>query len=276
MNYKIENNAIIFPKTEDFDAKSILECGQLFRYFETESGYEVITGKHKAFIREVGQNVIIETDEPQIFIDYFDLNTDYGEIKKVLKQYPILNDAIEFGKGIRIIKGEPEEVILQFIISQNNNIKRIQKIIEKMSELGENIDNNHKSFPTAKVLSMQPFEYFQTLGAGYRDFYLYEASKRLSEINISEIKKLNDEDLLKWLLSFKGIGHKVAACIMLFGFNRISSFPVDTWIEKVYREYFYDGEKSRQQISLFLQDKFGVMSGITQQYLFYYFRSNRK
>lgn len=275
MKYYVDKNSIIFDKTDDFDAKAILECGQLFRYFEVEDGYKVITGNNIAHITEKDGKVIIKTKNTDVFINYFDLDTDYSKIKQELKKYPILDKAIEFGKGVRIVKGNPEEVIFHFIISQNNNIKRIQKIIEKMSELGDVIEGEYRSFPSAKVLSRMPKEYFSSLGAGYRDRYLYEAAQVLANENLVEIAKLSDEELLRWLLKFNGIGNKVARCIMLFGFNRLSSFPVDTWIEKVYREFFYEGEKTREQITSFLQDKFGVMSGITQQYLFYYFRSGK-
>ena len=274
MEYNIKENQIIFKKTDDFDAQSILECGQMFRYFKTDNGYKVITGKYIAEIIETKEEVIIKTSSPSVFTNFFDLDTDYSKIKKSLEKYDILKKAISFGKGIRIAKGDAEEIIFQFIISQNNNIKRIQKIVEKMSLLGERIDNEYNAFPSAKVLSKMPIEYFQGLGAGYRDKFLYETANVLASTDLEEIKKLSDSELYKWLLSLKGVGPKVASCIMLFGFGRTSMFPVDTWIEKVYRKYFYNGEMSRPQISAFLQGKFGVMSGIVQQYLFYYFRSS--
>lgn len=276
MKYEVQGNKIIFDKTDDFDAKAILECGQMFRYFAVKNGYKVITGKNIALIEEIHGKVVITASSPSVFVKFFDLVEDYGLIKQNLKKYDILNKAIEFGKGIRIARGQCEEIIFQFIISQNNNIKRIQKIVEKMCELGEPIDNEYRAFPSAKVLAEQPSEYFKSLGAGYRDKYLEEASKLLAKTNLEEIKKLPDDKLYKWLLSIKGVGPKVASCIMLFGFHRTESFPVDTWIEKVYREYFYDGEKTRPQISQYLQAKFGVMSGIVQQYLFYYFRSSKE
>jgi len=271
MNYKVTKDKIIIDKCDHFDVESILTCGQMFRYFKTDRGYIVITGKNLAEIYEEGDKVVIKTENPKRFVEFFDLETDYEKIKKDLSQYPILKDAIEFGKGIRIAKGETEEIIFQFIISQNNNIKRIQKIIEKMSELGEDIERGYRAFPSAKVLAKMPTEYFESLGAGYRAGYLEGAAKLLSSIDLNEKQKLGSKELESWLLSIKGIGPKVASCIMLFGFSRKECFPVDTWIEKVYRDYFYDGEKTRPEISAFLQGKFDAMSGIVQQYLFNYF-----
>lgn len=275
MEYKIVDDKIIFKKNDDFDAKSILSCGQMFRFFETENGFDVITGKNLAHVYEEGDNVIIESNNPERFVEFFDLDTDYGEIKQKLSAEPILKDAIEFGKGIRIAKGEPEEIIFQFIVSQNNNIKRIQKIIEKISEIGEPINEKYKAFPSAKVLAKMPEEFFKNLGAGYRDKFLMQTAKILSETNISEKQRLQTKELDIWLQSLPGVGPKVASCILLFGFNRTECFPVDTWIEKVYRKYFYKGEMTRPEISAFLSDKFETMSGIVQQYLFNYFQKNK-
>ena len=275
MEYKIVDDKIIFKKNDDFDAKSILSCGQMFRFFETENGFDVITGKNLAHIYEEGDNVIIESNNPERFVEFFDLDTDYGEIKQKLSAEPILKDAIEFGKGIRIAKGEPEEIIFQFIVSQNNHIKRIQKIIEKISEIGEPINEKYKAFPSAKVLAKMPEEFFKNLGAGYRDKFLMQTAKILSETNISEKQLLQTKELDIWLQSLPGVGPKVASCILLFGFNRTECFPVDTWIEKVYRKYFYKGEMTRPEISAFLSDKFETMSGIVQQYLFNYFQKNK-
>ncbi|MBQ7466893.1 MAG: hypothetical protein IJS74_02345 [Clostridia bacterium] len=268
MKYTIEENKIIFDKNDDFDAESILTCGQMFRYFKTDSGWTVITGHERANISEKNGKVVIECTNPQRFIDFFDLDTDYAKIKSDLSSYDVLKEAISYGKGIRIAKGETEEIIFQFIISQNNNIKRIQKIVEKMCEVGDKIDEKYNAFPSAKKLASLPFEWFKNLGAGYRDVFLYDTAKLLSEIDLDEKINLPSDELYKWLISIKGVGPKVASCIMLFGFHRTECFPVDTWMEKVYRKYFFAGEMTRPQISAFLQEKFGVMSGIVQQYLF--------
>lgn len=275
MEYKIVDDKIMFKKNDDFDAKSILSCGQMFRYFETENGFDVISGKNLAHIFENGDNVVIQSNNPKRFVEFFDLDTDYGAIKQKLSAEPILKEAIEFGKGIRIAKGEPEEIIFQFIVSQNNNIKRIQKIIEKICTVGEPINQKYNAFPSAKVLAEQPEEFFKNLGAGYRDKFLMQTAKILKDTNIEEKQKLSTKELNDWLISLPGVGPKVASCILLFGFNRLECFPVDTWIEKVYRKYFYKGEMTRPEISAILSGKFETMSGIVQQYLFNYFQKNK-
>jgi len=273
MKYEVINNKIIFNNNNDFDAKSILECGQMFRFFKKENSFVVISGKEIAEIFEKEKQTEIVCSNAEYFVDFFDLKTDYSLIKNSLKKYEFLKDAIKKGEGIRIAKANTEEIIFQFIISQNNNIKRIQKIVEKMSELGDKINSEYNAFPSAKKLSEMPFEYFSELGAGYRDKYLFETAKVLAKTDLSEKHKLPDEELYSWLLSLKGVGPKVASCIMLFGFQRKGAFPVDTWIEKVYRKYLYDGEKTRPQISAYLEEMFKENSGIVQQYLFNYERN---
>lgn len=275
MEYEIKGDKIKFKKTEFFDARSILTCGQMFRYFETETGFDVVTGKNLAHIEETETEVVITSNNPQRFVEFFDLETNYEEIANKLSEEKVLKEAIEFGKGIRIAKGEMEEIILQFIVSQNNNIKRIQKIIEKMSEIGEQIDEKYKAFPTAKKLASMPEDFFKSLHAGYRDKYLIETSKILAQTNLEEKAKLSTEELDSWLQSLPGIGPKVASCILLFGFSRKECFPVDTWMEKAYRKYFFVGEKTRPEISRFLSDKFETMSGIAQQYLFNFLINNK-
>ena len=278
MNYIVDGNKIIFDNNKDFDAKSILECGQMFRFFKTEKGYTVISGNKIAEIYEGDKQTKIISSSPEYFVKFFDLKTDYSKIKKELSKYEFLVEPIKSGHGIRIAKGDTEEIIFQFIISQNNNIKRIQKIVEKISEIGEKINNEYHAFPSAKKLSQMPFSYFKGLGAGYRDKYLFDTAKVLAKTSLEEKAKLSNEQLYKWLISLKGVGPKVASCIMLFGFNRLESFPVDTWIEKVYRKYLFAGEKTRPQISKYLEEKFGDKSGIVQQYLFNYERllNNKK
>lgn len=276
MKYKITAEGIEFKKTPEFDAKAILECGQMFRYYPVDGGYEVITGRNIARIYEKGDRVIIKTNNPQRFVDFFDLDTDYTKINKELSRLEPLKKAIEFNPGIRIAKGEMEENIFFFIISQNNFISRIQKIIERMCVIGEPIDQTHRAFPSAKELSRQSMEFFKGLGAGYRDVFLYEASQTLAKTNLNEIAKLDDAKLYSWLLSIKGVGPKVASCIMLYGFNRTGRFPVDTWIDKAYYKFFNEGKRSRPAIAHFFEEKFGTMSGIAQQYLFNYVRNYRE
>ena len=272
MNYTIKSNKIIINNTADFNPKHICECGQMFRFFVDENNnYTVVSGANVAKIVKSQNGYEILTDNPQYFVKYFDLDFDYAKAKQQLSKYTQLKPAIDAGGGIRVVNGDPIENIFEFIISANNNIKRIQKIVEKLCEIGDDINSQFgrfKAFPSVEKLASMPLEWYNTLGAGYRAKYLKETAEYLKSVDISEVEALPSDKLYKWLINLKGVGPKVASCILLFGFSRREYFPVDTWVEQVYNNHFYQGDKTRKQIQEYFQEMFGNLSGIAQQYLF--------
>ena len=147
MIYEIKNNTIfVYDKTQ-FNPKHILECGQVFRFgIDSDRNYYVISTNKKATIKNCDSHYEIISDNPKYFVHYFDLNTDYNKIKEKLKSNKVLSPMIDHGYGIRILNGDAEEMIYSYIISQNNNIKRIQKIIEKLCLIG-NKQNDFYAFP---------------------------------------------------------------------------------------------------------------------------------
>lgn len=276
MIYKLENNKIIVTDKTQFNPKHILECGQVFRFGKDENdNYFVISKDSKATIVEKENCYEILSNNPAYFINYFDLNTDYNEIKLKLKQNSVLSPMVDYGYGIRILNGDASEMIFSYIISQNNNIKRIQKIIEKLCMLGKQSDGYY-CFPTIKELSNAPLEFYQSLGAGYRDKFLKNTADFMKNVDIEEIKSKTTDEIFNFLVGINGVGPKVASCILLFGFGKKDKFPVDTWIEQVYYNHFSSKKRSRPEIQKYFEDEFKENSGIAQQYLFYYERENSK
>lgn len=275
MIYKVENNKILVLDKTQFNPEHILECGQVFRYGKNDDGnYFVISKSHKATIYERNSHYEIESDDTDYFINYFDLNTDYNIVKETLSQNKILCPMINYGYGIRILNADPVEMIISYVISQNNNIKRIQAIIERLCLVGKNM-GTYNAFPTIEELASQPLKFYQSLGAGYRDKFLKSVADTLAKANINEILNLDTDNLYNYLISLNGIGPKVASCILLFGFHKTDKFPVDTWIEQVYYNHFSTEKRSRPEIQKYFENIFGKYSGIAQQYLFYYERENK-
>lgn len=274
MKYLVEENKIIIGTNEDFCPTHILECGQIFSYKKIDGGYDVFSKDMNAKIEEVGNKIVISTKNIEYFINFFDLNNDYGKIKaSLLQNNSFLNNAIKFGNGIRILNQDIFETIISFIVSANNNIKRIQKILFAIREnYGTNMGEFY-SFPTLQQLKKASIEDFKKLGAGYRAKYLFDAVRQLEKEDFYAWKHLSTVELNKKLLSIMGVGQKVADCIMLFAFARRDVFPVDTWIEKVYCKYFKN-EHDRKKIRNVLISTFGELSGYAQQYLFYSQRSD--
>ncbi len=274
MKYVVLDDRILIEKHEDFDAKQILESGQIFRYGKSADFWWCASGDKFAKIYEKQDAIEIKTASPAYFEEFFDLKTDYSKIKRKLSQDPFMAKVVSFCPGIRILKREKQDTIIEFIISANNNISRIKKIVDTLCvKLGEN-KGEYYAFPTLKKLSEQTLEFFNSLGAGYRGEYLYKSVQILKNLDIENLSRLSSDELKKFLIDMPGIGPKVASCIMLFGFNRGECFPVDTWIEKVYRENFGGKLKSRTAITEYFETKFGKNSGIAQQFLFYAKREN--
>jgi len=275
MKYYINGNEIIINDKEEFNSKHILECGQIFSYLKENDKYIVLSKDKMAIIEEDESQVIIKTDDIAYFVNFFDLDNDYTAIKnRLLKNYPYLKKSIDFGYGIRILKQDIFETIISFILSSNNNIKRIQKILfEIRKKFGNEIAPNIYSFPDVITLSNASEEDFKNMGAGYRAKYLVNACKQLANVDLNSLKDKSTAEVNEFLLSIMGVGQKVADCILLFGYSKKDVFPVDTWIEKVYCEYFKQ-ETDRNKIRKLLLEEFKEDSGYAQQYLFYSQRLN--
>lgn len=272
--YKVENGKIIITKLQDFNITHILECGQVFRFKKISEGHYISYSlDKKAEIITYNDRVEILTNDADYFINYFDLDTNYGKIKKDLSKFDLLKEPIKYGYGIRILKQNLFEMVISFIISANNNIKRIQGIIEKICAFcGENM-GDYYAFPTLEQLTKCTAQDFKNFGAGYRAEYLYKVCRQLQNVDLEQIAKPPSNEARKMLCSLMGIGPKVADCILLFGLNRQDVFPVDTWIMKVYQDMFGGNLTNREKIANYLVDYFGSnISGYAQQYLFYYKR----
>ena len=291
-----KQNALEYVKiknVENFDINKIFDCGQCFRFDEVENSkheYEfsgVAFGKFISFAQD-GQDLYIynsnEEEYRAVWRHYLALDIDYEEIENdILSRSDniSLRYALNFGRGIRILSQEPWEAICSFIISQNNNIPRIKKIIESLSKkcgLPVNLPQGHEahlsgssslcSFPTPKAILELGIDGLFALKTGFRAKYIYDAAEKAvsGELNYDNITALNTTDAINALCNVKGIGPKVASCALLFGFEKYDAFPIDVWIKKVISKYFSTDPVNFDSSSL------GEYAGIAQQYLFYYER----
>lgn len=283
-----KDNSIILEEIENFDAKAIFTCGQAFRWYEESDGsfttvhlgrvLNVLNEKDRVIFK--GTN-LKEFDE--IWMDYFDLNTDYKEIRKVLSNNEILPKAMEYGEGIRILNQNHFEMLISFIISANNMIPRIKKSIEVISmRYGKFIceDENRKyySFPTVEELSKATVEDLREFAkVGFRDKRIFDTVNMIlnEKIDLDNFENLETDILREELLKFSGVGNKVADCIMLFSYKRGEVFPVDVWIKRVMEELFIKEETPVKKISKEADRIFGKYAGYAQQYLFYYGREEK-
>lgn len=270
---------------EFFNAKDTLECGQIFRYKPINDGFSVQSGDKCCEVKNKGNvaEILCEEGDEEYFRNYFDLDTDYSAIVRRAENsgYAVVREAAKRARGVRILRQNTEEMLFSFIISQNNMIPRIKAIIERTANaLGEKYIFNgeeYHAFPTAKTLAEKDRDFYFNLGYGYRADYIPSVAKAITtgEANLSA-DGLSTAELRKKLIALKGVGPKVADCVALFGYHRTDSFPVDTWIEKLYKEDFGGTLTDRKKITDFFLSLFGEDSGYVQQYVFYYKRSLEK
>ena len=281
---------------KSFNLKDIFECGQCFRWNEEDDGsYTGIFLNNIINVKEVkdkNQNKIIfsgicDGNIKEICNKYFDLDRDYEYIKsKLSKVDKYLKESISYAEGIRILNQDLWEMIISFIISANNNIPRIKKIIENMSKkYGKEIKFRGKSyytFPEVEELSKASLEELRSLGLGFRDKYIFETTKKIKngEIDLEKLKAEKDtKKVREKLLTLSGVGPKVADCILLFStLKRFDVFPIDVWVRRVMNDLYIhnkdENKVNKKEIEKLAKEKFGDLEGIAQQYLFYWRREN--
>lgn len=284
---------VILKKQESFELKHIFECGQCFRWNEEKdlswTGVikdAVINVKKESDEIIVQGEVLGNKDLNEIVFEYFDLSTNYTEYKEILGNIDeYLAESIKFGDGIRILKQDLWETIISFIISANNNIPRIKKIIDAISrKYGKRIVFNDKEywlFPTPEELSVASVEDLRALGLGFRDKRIYETCKIINENKdlLNEINNMdNTNQMREELLKLDGVGPKVADCILLFALKRVDVFPIDVWVRRVMNDLYIHNEDEnkvdKKKLQSLAEEKFKGLSGIAQQYLFYWKREN--
>jgi len=285
MNIIQKDNKITIHDIRDFNITHIFECGQCFRWNREDDGSYTGVVKNKVINVLQQENTVefnnINTDDFDIIKNYFDFDTDYETIKNTLNTDEIMAEAIKFGEGIRILNQEEWETMISFMISANNRIPMIKKVIENLSiSFGDYIGNyrgkDYFSFPTAERLSAAPVERILECKTGFRAPRIKAAATRFlyEKDKIYNIKNMSYDEGLAYLKTYKGIGDKVANCILLFSMKHFDTFPVDVWVRRVMQTLYVSKETKDADIRKFAENKFGKYSGFAQQYLFYYAREN--
>ncbi len=286
MQYFSENGNIVLAAQDSFSLHDIFDCGQTFRWNQNDDqSFTGVAADRALTVSQKDGKIIFHgicRDEFENFwADYFDFKTDYSKIKSALGADPILKEAIKYGSGIRILKQDLWECVVSFIISASNNIPRIKKIIELLCEnFGERFTYMGKefySFPAPEKIAALTPEDLSVIRSGFRDKYILDAAKKFKSGEISQQKfaGLSADDAKEMLMTIKGVGNKVANCIMLFGLSHCECFPVDVWIKRIMEYLYFDAPQTPARISLFAQEKFGALGGYAQQYLFFYARENK-
>lgn len=281
-----ESNGIIVENVKDFNPIHIFECGQCFRWRrQTDGSFTGVVRDKAANIAFNGGKLVISNSTFQDFkdtwFDYLDLGRDYSEIKSRLAKDEIMRKAVEFGYGIRLLKQDLWEMVISFIISANNMIPRIMRSVDTLSRLfGRELmigNDVFHTFPRAEELAGSSMEKLNICGAGFRCKYIVQTSKMVMEgaIKLSDLRGMDTGKAREELMKLPGVGPKVADCVLLFSGTKEDVFPTDVWVKRVMEELYFKRTASLKEIQELSSEHFGELTGVAQQYLFYYARENR-
>ncbi|MBQ2427555.1 MAG: DNA-3-methyladenine glycosylase 2 family protein [Ruminococcus sp.] len=263
-----------FENVTDLDLAQTLDCGQSFRWVEREDGgFDGVAFNRSVTVRLDGTDLYIENadeSDRELWHSYFDLGLDYGKIREEISAiHPILADAAKYAPGIRILRQEPYEALCTFIISQNNNIKRIKGIVQRLCEqFGDRLPDGTYAFPDAEKMASLTADDLAPLRAGFRNRYLVDAARKVADgdVDLEKCRSCDYDEARRELMQITGVGVKVADCTLLFGLHRIEAFPLDVWMKRAMATLFPG----------MTPGDFGQYAGIAQQYIFHYSRMNPK
>ncbi|MGL4739056.1 MAG: DNA-3-methyladenine glycosylase family protein [Cellulosilyticaceae bacterium] len=285
-------NTVMLQHLNHFHIGQILESGQVFRFDKISDVSYLLIAKNKIIkLTQQPESTAVlvhnstHGEVEEIWYDYFDLETDYKQITTTLAaKDEYMKQAIAFGEGIRILRQDPWEMLISFIVSQNKGIPHIKQCLQNLSEaFGDalpEIDgqaHHYYTFPTPQQLATASEEALRACKVGFRAPYIIDACQKITQeqINLNDLYTLSAEEARAELMTIKGVGPKIADCILLFAYGKAEVFPTDVWIKRVIEGLYFNGEDTKLPIiQQFAKDYFGDLAGYAQQYLFFYGREN--
>ena len=262
-------------KVCDFDLVSTILSGQCFRIYSEEDGsYTCIISDRVINVKQIGDILHVKSNDmnniEEVIRYYFDLDNSYGEMNKIISCDEVMSLCVSKCKGYKILRQNGFEMCISYIISQNNNVKRISKSIDMLCKnRGKKIifmNKEYYLFPEYNDIKDITSEELKRYGVGFRDKYIIDFLNNYD--NVKDIDNLSTEEAFNKLIKIKGIGTKVASCILLFGYYRFDVFPIDTWVRKFISSK-YNISDDVKNIYNFTKEKFKEYSGLAIQYMYH-------
>jgi N-glycosylase/DNA lyase len=270
------------PAGNEINLRATLECGQVFHWRERPAGvWEGLIGERLAVVREDEGRLRILTGERRLVRRYFSMDHDLVEIGAGFPRDPVMLAALEFCRGLRMIRQPAWECLATFITSSMKQVTHIRQMSQALrARFGGAVEGTDlRSYPRAEALAGAPEAELRACGLGYRAPNLRATAERIASggADLEAWARLGDGDLREALCSLPGVGRKVANCVMLFGFGRLAAFPVDTWIQRVLQQHYWQGrgEPTPKVLEARLASRFGPHAGYAQQYLFHHARQTQ-
>jgi len=266
-------NDIILLGIKNFNLTQTLECGQCFRWEGADGNYTGIAHGRQLQLNLDNDNLTLKdvsaSEFDNIWKDYFDLGRDYCQIRQQYSPDPSLTKAVEFSPGLRVMRQDPWETLITFILSQNSNIPRIKGMVARLCEnFGQALPCGGHAFPTPETLAGLTPEALAPIKPGYRAPYIIDAARQVAEgkLNLAIMQTQPSTEIHKALIQIHGVGPKVADCVLLYGFGKVECYPMDVWMKRVMADMYPAG----------FPEVLKPTAGIAQQYLFHYARMHQK
>lgn len=266
------------PNTRWHPDKTIL-CGQIFHWYQTEDARYLVRGKEALQVKEEGDTVVFSghTDDLPAWLRFLGL-AETQDLARY-ENDPVLKEALDFARGLRLLTQDPFVTIISFILSANNHFARIRTAALAMAaHWGEPVFEGIHAFPSPERLAeVSPEELRRLCNTGYRDRYIADTARRIAEgtWDLQKPYALSTEDARAYLMQLPGVGPKVCDCILLFAYGKGDTFPVDVWMHRVMTELYPEGPAARAQIAKEAIARFGDDAGLLQQMLFYYAKAHK-
>jgi N-glycosylase/DNA lyase len=282
-NIGIKENKAVISGLDRFSLERSCRCGQAFRWVKEGQGYFGVVRGLRTYAEQNGDSLTLEPcNEEQLpmWIEYFDLCRDYAKVERIFQDDGRLGACLEASRGIRVFNQEPFETLISFIISANNNVGRISASVDAVCRMcGEPERRDGRlyfTFPAPEALASLSLQRLQECGIGYRAPYIKETALAVANgFDLMALKDMERETARRELIKLKGVGPKVADCVLLFSLGFTEAFPMDVWMNRAVRFLFFEGNSpSREEVQTVIK-RIGPLAGIAQQYIFYYARENK-
>lgn len=267
------------------DLAMTLESGQVFHWTRAGNGFAGVIGRQGIYVEQAGRGLLCEAGTEGLVAEYFALDHDLDAIRATFPQDAVLAEATAFCDGVRILRQPAWECLATFMTSTQKQAAHIRAMSLALRErYGEQVDGRFGglyAYPEPSALADAGEAALRKCGLGYRAGFLARAAAMVvaGEVDLEAVRRLSDCKARSELCRLPGVGEKVANCVLLFAYGRLSAFPIDVWIERVLRAAYLKrrrGKVTQRVMREFAARNFGPYGGYAQQFLFHHARRTRR
>lgn len=268
---------ILQLRIPDLSLQDTLECGQFFRYTKVDDRYLVSASNQIFWLWQRDGSLFCEGADEAFLIRFFRLEDPFDQILQSIGRDPLVHQAVERHRGLRLLRQDPWECLVSFLCSSAKRVSHIRTVVETLCGLsGRKLTlNNICSCSVPEPQALRNGRRLERAGAGFRARYLKEVSRRVDRGWLWALKALPYEEARRRLKDLPGVGGKIADCVLLYSLDFLEAFPIDTWIAKGLCQAYFKGRRvGMKTMETFVRTRFGPFAGYAQLYLYHHWRNS--